>query len=185
MVTRQIQVRTPRKEKVWASDLLIDTMASSTRGVAGDMIGNWKSDVGVSATTRVTVMRIIGHVRLVFTGVASTSVAAKVRWGIAWVPSQVASASDGDAQIPRPGNATRQAEWLQRGVLIGEEETVSVPAGSTLRPIETSFLKLDITQQRKQPTVDHELVLIWDSLSTIESNTMSIEYEGHIMLALP
>ena len=182
---RQNFARTPRKEKVWASDLVTDTIVASTEGVAGDLIGNYKSSVGLTFNQRVTCMRIVGHLRLFHQSNATSAVNAKVRWGIAWLPSAIASASDGDAQIPEPGNAIRQAEWLQRGVLFGQEFEATPPAGSTLLPIDTAFLKLDITQQRKQPTVDHELVLVWDCLSSVESSTIGIEYEGHVMLALP
>lgn len=185
MRNRSGRPRIPRKEKVWASFLLSDALGAATHGVAGVLLDQWKSAMGVNFMQAVTLMRIVGYIRLFEGGEATTAVNAKVRWGIAWLESSIASGADGDGNIPKPGEAIREAEWIQRGVLLGQEYTAAQPTGSTLLPIDTAFQRVDITQQRKQPTIGHELCLVWHNLSSTEANTVSLEFEGHAMLALP
>ena len=132
-------------------------------------------------------MRIVGRLRLFESADATTPVNAKVRWGIAWLPAAIVGQADGDSSIPDPGSALREALWIQTGTLLGLEydSETNLGTGATLAPIETALIDLDITQMRKQPTLEHELALVWKCLSSVESGTVGLEYEGKVMLALP
>ena len=162
MTTRNF-VRTPRKEKSWAFNRNSGSGTAIATGVDVhlDLLANYSTDLGITYPTKVTHMRTIGRIAIGKAGTVTTAGLADVSWGIAWVRSNVAAASAGDALIPDPEEpGTREVEWLQRGflqVLLPEDAiTASAPSLGQFG----GDVTLDITQMRKQPTPDYRLVLI-------------------------
>ena len=182
------RVRTPRKQKVWIGTDTTDLISSAgTRGVAGDLLATGMTAAGLNVLAGPTFMRFVGRIRLKAALAASSPGVVQIGWGIAWVPQDILNAGDGDAQIPEPHvDSLRQIQWIQQGELEGVERDSSDFIDSTfLEPIELSNKELDIRQMRKQPTYDHRLVLIWRSEGAAEANTVSINLQGQVLLALP
>lgn len=175
--------RTPRKRKDWARGDATDTIVASQVAVAGDLLADYKSALGITQNMTVTVMRMIGYIRLLEAGNATTPVEALVHWGIAWVPQAISSATAGDAQIPDPDEDLREAQWLQKGFMFGREASTAV-TGKTCDPIEGSLHYLDIRQMRRQPSRDHDLVLIYKTVSSVESSTLQIAAGFDMLLAV-
>jgi len=186
-MARDNNVRTPRKEKVWASEEEQSApliMVPNSIQVLRDLLAAYKLDVGALRTRGVTVMRIWGQ--LILGNATAESVAGihSVVWGIAWVRSNVANNPAGDSNIPDPAKTgALDAQWIQRGKLI-TQSTVGTDAfriGDNWNGV-----NLDITQMRKQPTVDHDLVLIGKTQSAgggVFAPTLYLSL--HTMLALP
>ena len=189
MTTNQrMRVRTPRKEKVWIGTNTSDVISSSgTRGVAGDLLSTGLTSAGLNTMASPTFMRFVGVIRLKALAAASSAGVVQINWGIAWVPQDILNAGDGDAQIPEPNvNNLRQIPWIQQGELEGTERVTGDFIDSLyLDPIELSSKELDIRQMRKQPTYDHRLALIWRSEGAAEANTVTINLQGQVLLALP
>ena len=194
MVTRnRTIVRTPRKEKVWAtrnsgpvaSDIVVpNAVILNGVEIQADLLSAYKTDLGVNTLQKVTVMRIIGSIGLGNLVTESVSRNHALAWGIAWVSAAITGAPANDAQIPIPSDGgDRQAEWLQRGKLFLRSTALLplvVQAGET-----TSRMDVDITQMRKQPTVNHQLVLITKHQSDGGGiSAPSILFNFHTMLAL-
>ncbi len=188
MTTRGLRVRTPRKRKVWATEENLQTagvqLSAGDVEVAADLLAGYKSDRGITKVDAVTSMRIIGRL---FLGNASSATAANfgfVPWGIAWVSDKIASASAGDAQLPSPNHeGAREVTWIQRGVLAGVSLAGSANLFANTGQLEGTA-QLDITQMRKQPTPDYELVLITENgFSATEDATL--HFQLSTMLALP
>ena len=131
----------------------------------------------------VTCMRIVGSLSAGNAASASVSSNGEIFWGIAWVPDIVASAADGDTQIPDPANlGARDVPWIQRGCLRGTSVASTLTRFSAQGQAE-GWTKLDITQMRKQPAVGYELVLIVNNgFSATEDAILS--HDLAVMLAL-
>ena len=185
--------RIPRKDKVWAtrnsgaSDDLVVPNVVQLNGleIQADLLSAFKTDVGVNTLQKVTCMRIVGSIGLGNLVTESVSRNSALAWGIAWVTASITGAAINDPQIPDPNaGGDRQAEWLQRGKLF-LRTTAGLPlvvqAGET-----TSRMSVDITQMRKQPTVNHQLVLITRHQSDGGGiSAPSLLFNFHTMLALP
>ncbi len=181
MTTRTI-VKTPRKVKDWAIYRNALDLGATTSQVTADLLSLYETDV-LADTRAVTVMRIIGHVRLYQAAAASTPAWDTLLCGICWSPET----SGG----PEPfASGQREARWLQQGVIGGVESSSSVidhqgPA-SDPNGGDFSIWKFDITQMAKQPTPDHDLNLrIVPLYETFESATMGVEIVTATMIALP
>ena len=180
--------RTPRKDKVWANIHDFDTgHPFSNAGVTmlQDILQAYKGDVAVATMQRATVMRIIGRLDL-GNGPAATSDGALVacHWGIAWVTDQITQAAPLDAQIPDPANAgTQEAQWIQRGVLYGRV-AAGVNTTYEARGQRGATAYLDVSQMRKAPTADYQLVLIVRG-SSVAGTDMTMWINTSTMLALP
>lgn len=181
-----VMQRTPRKDKMWIGrNASLNFGAGDLTQVAFELLSAGLSDMGVSRMSKVTVMRIFGSIRLIGVSGATTPAAASVDWGIAWVSENIANAAEGDGQIPQPMvDGLRETTWLQQGNLLGLEPEAPLVAALPLEPLETSIVNVDITQQRKQPTVDSRLVLITEGPINAESGTVAIDINLQIMLAL-
>lgn len=194
MVTRNVRIRTPRKTKTWTQSTTRNTFTDSTLypRVERDLLAEYKSDRGINFVERLTVMRIIADLRPYNNTETNTFFNLIMHYGIAWVPQNVVSASDGDAQIPDPVNpGTREIPWIHRGHLAwGTATGVDMWAHSFGSGAAGNLVMahLDITQQRKQPTNDHQLVLITrvqDENSPVGQFTNTLVWHADIMLALP
>jgi len=189
MTTQRLRTRTPRQKNIWLGVTGgIQFPANPTSNVVAEILDQGMATIGVNRLQGVTVKRIIADIWLSeFTAVAAGGANAFVQWGIAWVPQAVASAGPGDAQIPEPmAFGLRETEWLQQGLLQGKEnDTGAAEVGKILLPVETAHTRLDITQMRKQPTIDHRLVLITDGPSAVEENTTQLVIRGMALIGLP
>ena len=185
MVTRQRNfVRTPRKDKIWATFTQLESTLGDNQLIFGDLLADLKTDLGVSSMVKVTVMRIIGRLSLGNAVTATTTDPGFVFWGIAWVSSEIAALSPALTAIPDPAVAgDREAEWLQRGVLRGEP-VIGANAMWSARGQLESFVDLDIRQMRKQPTPDSRLVLILNNLFSITED-VQLSAALATMVALP
>ena len=173
---------------MWIGTDTTDLISSAgTRGVAGDILETGYTALGVNVLAGVTFMRFVGTIRLKAALAASSPGVVQIGWGIGWVPQDIINAGDGDAQIPEPNfDSIRQIPWIQQGELEGvERDSTNFVDSTFLEPPELSIMKLDIKQMRKQPTVDHRLALIWRSEGAAEANTVSLNLQGQVMLALP
>lgn len=184
-------VRTPRRRKVWASERSTDAgqlvAFNANPQVLIDLLVNLKTDLGLSRPpSGVTVMRIIGTLQPGNSSACTINEINALSWGIAWVSNIIANAPAGTGQIPNSVEVgLREAQWLQRGTIFYRTNNgTNLPASATGRMLDSGTLQLDITQMRKQPTADAELVLI----VTHQGNTGSapaLWFELNTMLALP
>jgi len=177
-------VRTPRKEKAWATQIgTIQTLTASVVQIASDLLSGYKADMGVNRLSGVTAMRIVGSLSIGNLASATTASDFDVFWGITWVRQSVALAAAGDANIPDPAQlGTRETQWLQRGTLRSQAAIGLTSLGSTRGHLE-AFIRLDITQQRKQPTNDYQLVLVVNNGASAAEDSM-LSFDLSTMLAL-
>lgn len=182
-------VRTPRKEKVWATQTVESTPADLEPDIPEiviDLLSFYKADVGVSSLQRVTVMRIIGSLFLGNGTAQAASGNESWHWGIAWVPRNVSDAGPGDGQIPDPAEqGAREVPWIQKGVLRGLSIGGAVAQYAGLQQL-GAHVHFDITQMRKQPAADHVLVLVGNHGSDAAGiHDPKVWLDFNIMLALP
>ena len=188
MVTRNIQVRTPRKEKVWAStngEIVPIQLVASQNQVVLDILAPWFADMGTLLTRGVTAMRIVGQLAAFNNALESVARNHSFFWGIAWLQDRLVTLPAGDSAIPNPArDGVRDIEWIQRGVLIYRTSgTLAVRFGNSQND---SFANLDITQQRKQPTAAHRLALVCKHQSDgggVSDPALLVNLQ--VMLALP
>jgi len=187
MVMRNV-VRTPRKEKVWAVTRSLDTpnITLTTGGVevASDLLASLKTDMGITRPPRSTVMRIFGTIDGANLASATASSQVIVHYGIAWVRSDVANAGFNDAQIPDPGEpGLIQVPWIHRGTVFGQSVAGVNPPWIFAQGNPRGSATIDVTQMRKQPTQDYELVLITRT-SSIAATDPALYLNLSVMLAL-
>ncbi len=152
-----------------------------------NLLANLKVNLGLTRPPPgITAMRIVGTLHPGNLSSASTNVLNSVGWGIAWVRSAVAALPVNDGGIPDPlGVGVRETQWLQTGYLLYRtNNATTLPASTTGRMLDQGTMSLDITQMRKQPTADHELVLITHH-EGISGSDPAIWFDLHTMLALP
>ena len=177
--------RTPRKDKLWLHAKGAQAFGTGSQVLSPtDLLSAGLSDIGVNLAQRLTCMRIVGKLRVVEISDATTPAYAGVTVGIAWVPTAIVSAGAADAQIPDPDENLNEAQWLQVWTM-GALEPATAILGQPAQPVEDSIQVVDVRQMRKQPTADYKLAFITRVLDTVESNTMSIQFDLRIMLALP
>lgn len=190
MVTRSTRVRTPRRRKVWAHYNESVTLDGSSPKVQ-DMLADYYSDLGAGQQGGLTVMRIVGSLQLTdWIAGATTQSTSDIRIGVAWLDRQVAGAADGDAQVPEPLQAgIRETNWIQQWKLTGtEQSSADVSTGRPAQPqLENlSYMAhIDVTQQRRQPNAGAKLCMVISGGTSFESNTMILENELSVLLALP
>jgi len=182
--------RTPRRRKVWAQ-FNESTPLDGSSPKSLDMLGAYYTDLGAGQQGGLTVMRIVGSLQLTdWTAGATTQAISDIRVGVAWLDRLVADAGDGDAQIPEPlQDGIRETSWIQQWKLTGiEQSSADVAVGRPAQPQldRISYIcDIDVTQQRKQPNAGARLAMIISGGSGFETNTMVLEAELSIMLALP
>ena len=149
-----------------------------------DLLAGYLTDVGILQTRSLTCMRIVGRFQLVEGVQASSAAYVEVALGIAWVQSTIPAAN------LRPWETgTREVEWLQVGVA-GGMETGTTPVADRVLNLqngsgEQAQWDVDIKQMRKQPTPNHELVLVYSTNGKQENLTVGLQQQVGIMLALP
>ena len=193
MVMRnRVVIRTPKRRKVWAhfNDSIVLGSGTSSPKV-NDMLEDYFADQGAGQQGGLTVMRIVGKITAEnHTQGATTDVTENVRLGIIWLDSQLAAASDGDSQIPEPAqNGAREGNWIQQWVAtVTEQSSASVQQNAPCQPqLEgvSYFPYVDVRQQRKQPNAAAKLCFVTSGGSGFESNTVRIQPELDVLLALP
>ncbi len=176
-----------RQEIAWSSDCQkFFDVAPAAHDILADLFLAYKAARGISQLPRVTVRRIVGSLSL-GNGVGETvSMSTNiVYWGLLWVRDNILSKPPGDSAIPDPANpGPREGEWVQRGCLRGSSIASAEVDYATLGQI-GSRVEIDIRQMRKQPTVDHEFVLI----TTADDNSAGtsdpkLSWDINIMLGL-
>jgi len=184
------RVVTPRKRKVWSTTSNAGTAQSLVAGtqIGQSLVAGLATDLGINNLNGVTAMRIVGSLSLVTVAGADTFTPFAVAWGIGWVSNAITNASAGDAQIPNPDVAgVAENRWIQRGILRGEAVDDGALGADQLLSAKgqlESYVKLDITQMRKQPTPDARLVLIFNSFS-VSGQGVGVLTNLHTLVALP
>jgi len=182
MTTQRLRTpaRTPRKDKSWAYERSSFPITGGT-SFKIDLLAQYKSDLGLTQLRNVTAMRIIGDIQLEELAAASTQAYVRVYVGIAWIEDRV------DITMLEPWMpGTREAEWIQLGTIEGLETNGPVsqrPADA--RPPEACRWNVDIHQMRKQPTPNHNLLVVFKTSGLEETATLAIRYNVGVMLALP
>lgn len=183
MTTRGIRVRTPRKDKIWATDRISRSVSADNIYVMGDLMTNYKVQRGIFVEERPTFMRLVGHCYVDATsGDADTTDYGYATWGLAWVPSIVRNAGDGDAQIPDPTNALREAPWIHRDSFVWQFGTTD-GHGRFPRGPRVGYT-LDIRQMRKPPAAEYDLVIILNVIGSHPAGGTSFTWVTHTMLAV-
>ena len=167
MARRQFTgVRTPRRRKVWTREGSTDAgqlITFNTLEPLIDLLTNLKTDLGITRPPPgCTVMRIVGTLQPGNSSACTVNEVNELTWGIAWVPSIVATAPAGTGQIPDPSeNGLRETQWLQKMTMFYRTNNgTNLPASTTGRMLDGGAMQIDVTQMRKQPTADSELMLI-------------------------
>ena len=164
-----------------------DTLIVGANQVVTNLLGNLKANLGVTRPPPgITVMRIVGSIQPGNQSGSTGNVLNAQAWGIGWVRSNVAALPPDDSGLPDPlAVGVREHEWLQTGhIFYRTNSGVTLPASTTGRMLDHGAMQLDITQMRKQPTADHELVLIIHHEGVTEGFP-AVWYDLHTMLALP
>jgi len=178
------QVRTPRKEKSFFRQALLFVRTEGSSGIidGGDLLTNYKTDVGISQTRNVTVMDM--RIRCQINRKSTTDVNQIWDWsfGIAWVPSNVTATNN-----PDPSDlGSRETRWIHKW-----DQSVLNDSVAQDRPGDNRFgdpLYIARTKNMaKQPSAGHDLRLIlvptFAAATATQAADCGIIVEG--MLALP
>ena len=183
--------RTPRRRKIWAYEKsLMSTgfiLQVGAKQVVANLLATLMADLSLTRPpVGITCMRIFGAIHPGNQLTASTNLLSGLGWGIAWVRNSVAVAGAGDPAIPDPlEQGVREVEWLQKGYLLYRtNNATALPASTTARMLDQGTMTLDITQMRKQPTADHQLVFITHH-EGITGSDPAVWFNFNTMLALP
>lgn len=184
-------VRTPKRRKVWAQfneSLVLGTGTSTPKAI--DMLEAYYSDLGAGQQGGLTVMRIVGSFQLTdWTAGDATPMYQDIRFGVTWLDKNISDAADGDGNIPEAlQDGVREHVWIQQWKLSAlEQDSADVNVGRPAQPqVENiSFIHVDVTQMRKQPTAASKLSLCVSGGSSWGANTVILETELSILLALP
>ena len=185
------QTRTPRRQKIWGHEKSpMSTGTALTVGavqVVVNLLGNLKANLGITRPPPgITAMRIFGSIHPGNLAASTGNLLNGQSWGIAWVRAGVAALPPDDAGLPDPlGVGVREHPWMQTGNLLYRTNNgTTLPASTNGRMLDQGTMQLDITQMRKQPTADHELVLIIHHEGVTEG-VPAVWFDLHTMLALP
>ena len=175
----------PRKQKVWGHEFTtVQTLSTAGVEIAQDLLEGYKADMGITRVSGVTCMRIVGSLSIGNLASASTSNPFRVVWGITWVRQAIAIAAAGTGTIPDPIEiGMRETPWIQRGTLRMTGVAGALTLGSGKGDLE-AFVRLDITQMRKQPTPDYELVLVVNNGGGATDDAF-LDLDLATMIALP
>lgn len=183
---RRTVVRTPKRRKMWCvRSTFLDVTTNSQW--ADDILDPAFTALGLSNMGGLTVMRILGTLQLVAgtTPQTTSTTWSEIDLGICWINSSV-NISGGSGSIPQPWqNGLLEAVWLQQWELGAFEQNAVNETLSPLEPIETSLLKFDITQMRKQPTADSKLILAGNGGSAWTQDAVSLKVSIQTLVALP
>ncbi len=158
----RVIVRTPKRPKVWGLATPVagsfinpaDITANALSAVDGDLLSDLAGDLlAIPGGGQATVMRTIGTF-ILGNGVDDSVLRTHaVHLGIAWIPS-------GEATADPAGSGIRDTLWIWRDTLWfkGQETTPTNPDHDSRQDL--SFMRIDRTQMRRQPTPNHKLKLM-------------------------
>ena len=175
------RMRTPRRRKIWANKFTAAAIAASTAPVRSEITSNLETDIGAKPVGT-TLVRILGHVRLVENSTASTPAHGQVHFGVAWLMEHATT------DIPDPSvSGSRETAWVVTGRVEGKEVSSSLIAGqgAMARPEDANRVIFDSRMMRKQPGAEWGLYFVYAPGSTFEASTMALEWDLQALLALP
>lgn len=183
---RRTVVRTPKRRKMWCvRSTFLDITTNSQW--ADDILDPAFTALGLSNMGGLTVMRILGTLQLVSgsTPQPSSTTWSEIDLGICWINSSV-NISGGSGSIPQAWqNGLLEAVWLQQWELGAFEQQATSEVFAPLMPIETSLVKFDVTQMRKQPTADSKLVLTGNGGTAWTQDAVALKVSLQTLVALP
>ena len=193
MVTRnRTFVRTPRRRKLFIQyNNQIGLGVGATTPEIDDMLDQGFTDLGMSNMGGLTVMDVRGKLALEqsVASPAVSSAAQTIRCGYNWFDPGIATAPDGDSQIPEPLQlGVRETKWIQQWEVTAVEPPVGAPVivGAPLSPIESSRIDgIHVRNMRRQPSADSRLCFVISGGSGYEAGTVKLTVALLIMLALP
>lgn len=181
-------VRTPRRRKIWAgfhTFVDLDVIAGPT---PHDLLDQTATDLGMSNLAGVTVMRVVGYMQLVqWVNGATTPALNTCRLGMAWNDQRISTATGSSGLAPRPAQlGTRDSRWYQQWVLQALEQSAPVVVNTPLAGTGDGYrADFDIRNMQKAPTADSKFNLWIMQDPAIEEETMRLQCEFDILLALP
>jgi len=185
-------VRTPRRRKLFIQYNDTITLGSGTNTPkASDMLDQGFTDLGLTNMGGLTFMSARGELSLTQASASpvTSSQQETIRIGFNWLDPGVASAGDGDGQIPEALLlGVRESKWIQQWQLSAIEPPVAAPviSGALLQPFERSFIGgINVRNMRKQPMADSKLTMVVSAGSSFEVNVVRLNVALLIMLALP
>ena len=184
---RRQAVRTPRREKLWAVTNSFTTIPTVTPTVFLEPLDTTFVKMGITTLAGLTFIRAFGRLTLIYLADAATPNWSWVRIGLIWVREEVVNAGDGDAQLPELlEDGVRQAEWIQQWEIGGIEQNQNIGTFAPLDGARHGYgtVEFDVTQMRKQPTVNHRLCLIADTTGGYETGTVGVHIQMSCMVAL-
>lgn len=182
--------RTPRRKKLFIQYEKTHVLGAGLAGTPqiDDMLDQGFTDLGLSNMFGLTVMDVRGSIRLIRWIAGATSAQHEdIRMGYNWFDPLQASASDGDAQIPRPLQlGTRDTKWIQQWQVDGTEQTsADVQVGVAIAGDTAMIDGIHVRNMRKQPSANSKLCMVYFGGSGWETNTTAVKVSLLIMLALP
>jgi len=180
LVTKHVP-RTPRKTKDWAFVHQTHIITATNSGSV-DLLGPYKTSLGLLATRGLTCMRIIGRIQLTQEAIAASAAYVKVRLGFVWKNPTTPAVN---LEPWEPG--IREIEWIQLGQVEGLESGIAPLAGrpAAAEPDENAQWDVDIMQMRSQPTPNHELELVYWTNGLQENGALGLYLRLGMFLALP
>ena len=184
-------VRTPRRRKIWARDAgqSVQTVTDNDEAITSDMLTLVRTDLGITEFAGLTVMRMLVKSWIIPSEVTTSRMVVH-HVGIAWQTDNIASAAQGDTQIPEPHvTGVREEQWIHRYeqvVSLDEQASPSISNPMDLTKGQYMY-ESDVRQMRRQPTPGHTLVLT--QLTEFESTLPTCNFDFHwridMLLALP
>lgn len=186
MTTRTI-VRTPRKRKIWAGRHTTIAISNSQTPQFDDQLDPTFTDLGISDMAGVTVMRAVGTLAIVqWTSGATTPSYDTVRLGWIWLDKNLASASPGDAQLPKPlQDGSRDGRWYHQELMGGLEQSAPIVVNTPLGDTGDQYRHIDVTNMQKSPNASAKFVLVMQHDLASEANVIALRLDVDYLLALP
>lgn len=188
MVTRSRNFqRTPRRRKLFIG-YKVGIPIGATKPIIQDMLDVGFTDLGMTNMGGLTVMDVRGSLQLVRGTVqAGTPSYSTLRMGYNWMDPMVAQAGDGDAQIPEPlVNGVRESKWIQQWEVAGQEpNSGEIDLNEPLTGDQSKMFGIHVRNMRKQPAADSRLCIVYAGGELWEANTVTVEVNLQVMLALP
>lgn len=183
-------VRTPRKDKVWSVSNISEDGGWNLNGGPNiyGLTVDFLTDLGLSKSVKLTVMRVVGKLWLGPLGAASTAAYDSYDFGFSWVPEDVKALAGGSAAIQSPlEDGIRRSRWYHQFTLGGKERTATTEVGMPLEPVEDSIYHFDVSNMQKQsnPGDTFCLTAADGNLGTHEAATVGLFGSLSIMFAIP
>lgn len=186
MTTRTI-VRTPRRRKLWANRSTFIPVSDTQTPQMDDQLDPTFTDLGLTNMAGVTVMRMVGAIAITqWISGAAVPTYNTIRLGWAWIDQNLAAASPGDAQIPKPVvNGTRQTRWYHQEIMGGLEQVAPIVVSTPLGDSGDQYRHIDVTNMHKQRGADQRFMLVIHHDLASEANTMAVRIDLSYLIALP